>query len=436
MSNSSRDIVFYPAISGTFRKEKVSDKERKVLDEVNNKVAAGLTLDEVMNFVFDSTSRIFDFDRVGLTFLEEENTRLTANWARADYEHLYLKNGYSEDLRGSSLEKVLRGGVPRVINDLEKYLDVHPESVSTKLVVKEGVRSSMTCPLKVEERIVGLYFMSSRKPNAYDTHQAALHMMIAERLSQSVEKARLIEQLRNAGNAYLEMLGFVSHELKNPLSSMITDIYMLKEGYLGNLTDEQMTSLERIDNKTEYIINMVREYLDLSRLEAGNLSVNVKKNVDLAAEVVEPAIDIVLPQIEANEMKLDRLLPAERVKADVDGDLLKIVVVNFVGNAAKYGLKGGRIEVSLDKQDEKIVFSVYNDGPGFSKEHKSKLFRKFSRLDEPELMQHKGTGVGLYTCRRIIKLHNGSIWADSEKGKWAKFSFEIPIVYEKKPDAE
>ena len=172
---------------------------------------------------------------------EEVNSgrRVVAHHARADYQPLHLKAGYAEDLARSSLRKVIASGRPRVINDLPQYLRDHPDSVSTRLIVAEGLHSSMTCPLSVAGRQVGLLFRSSRQAHAYDDHQVRLWQAVAERISQAVEKAYRIEQLDQANRAYMEMLGFVSHELKNPVASMVLDARLLVDGYLGDLTDKQ-----------------------------------------------------------------------------------------------------------------------------------------------------------------------------------------------------
>ena len=131
-----------------------------------------------------------------MSFVEEQGGRLAAHYARAHYDPLILKKGYTEDLAGSSLERVIASGRPRIIDDLERYLADHPASASTKLLVREGVRSSMTCPLLVDGRVAGLLFFSATRPHAYTEHHVRLHQAMAERLGQAVEKARRIERTR------------------------------------------------------------------------------------------------------------------------------------------------------------------------------------------------------------------------------------------------
>lgn len=402
-----------------------SSQERRILDEVNRRVASGQSLDSVMNFVFDTTRDIFPCDRIGLAFLQDDGRRVVAYWARAQYEPLVLTKEYAQDLRGSSLAAVLKTNRVRIINDLEAYLHRKPQSEATRLLVQEGVRSSMTCPLVVERRPIGFLFRSSRRPYAYTHRETALHLAMAERLSQAVEKAYRIEQLEAANRAYFEMLGFVSHELKSPLASVVMDARMLTEGYLGDLAPKQKEKAGRIIQKVEYLLNLVREYLDLARVEGGQIRVEPRP-LDFRSEVLEPSIDIVRAQIEEKEMELVVSFPEHSEPVQCDLDLMRVVVVNLLGNAVKYGYAKGAIRVVGEISQGMLRVTIRNSGPGFPPSERYRLFRKFSRIPTPELLKEKGTGVGLYTTWQIIQRHEGTVRADSEPGEWAEFTFEIP----------
>ena len=99
---------------------------------------------------------------------------------------------------------------------------------------------------------------------------------------------------------------------------------------------------------------------------------------------------------------------------------------NLLSNAAKYGRNGGAIRIDASERDGEVQVSVWNEGEGIRKEDLQKLFGKFSRLDRPSAKSRKGTGLGLFVSREIIEKHGGRIWAESEAGKWAKFSFTVP----------
>jgi signal transduction histidine kinase len=412
----------------------ITGEERTILRTVNQKIAARPSLRAIVDYLFDNTQGLIPCDRMGLAFVDEQGQLVTSYYNRASYERLFIDKDYAEALQGSSLSDVLRTGMPRIIDDLEEYLLAHPRSRSTRLLVREGVRSSLTCPLSVEGRVVGFIFRSSRETRTYRTRHIELQMAITERLSQAVEKAWRIEQLEEASYAYTQMLGFVSHELKSPVASMVTDAQILSRGYLGDLTPEQRAKVQSMERKGQYLLGLVREYLDLARVEGGELRLDTRSRVDVMQDVVAEAVDLVRPQVDAHGMQLMTCVPVPPLPlVCCDPTLLRIVLVNLLDNAIKYGNEGGDIRLTTEvltdaKSGERLKVSVWNAGPGFTQAQQNKLFRRFSRLDDPALKSRRGTGVGLYNAWRIVQLHQGRITAESKHGAWAEFSFEIPAA--------
>jgi signal transduction histidine kinase len=427
MTDSQTSVRYVDPARPTPVMRPFSEEERRILRVVNQRVAAMSTLSDVVDFLFEETGPIFPCDRIGLAFVEDGGGRVVAHHARANYEPLLLSEGYAEDLTATSLGPVLERRLPRIIDDLEAYLEAKPASRSTSLLVREGVRSNLTCPLQVEGRVVGFIFRSSRQAHAYSSRHVELSIAIAERISQAVEKAWRIEQLEQANRAYFEMLGFVSHELKNPVASIVTDAKLLTHGYLGELEPQQKAKIERMIQKGQYLLDLVNEYLDLARLEEPALKLRVQPATLFIEEVLEPAFDLVRPQRETRQMTIKTELPPDgSLLVSCDPGLMRIVLVNLLANAVKYGDAGSEIRLAILKRKHGISVSVWNQGPGFPASEKDKLFRKFSRLDSPGLQEHKGTGVGLYNAWRIIQLHGGRIRAASKPGAWAEFSFSVP----------
>jgi len=238
--------------------------------------------------------------------------------------------------------------MPRLVGDLEIHLREHPGSRSSRLLVKEGVRSSLTCPLIVEGRVIGFMFRSSRQRGAYTRRHVELSMALAERLGQAVEKAWRIEQLQEANKVYLEPLGFVSHEIKNPVASLVTDARILSQGYLGDLDDKQRAKTDQIAQKGEYLPHLVREYIDLARMESGDLVPDVRADVDFAVEVVRPSVDVIETPATAEDMHLIVDTPDDLPPAECDPTLLRIVLANLLSNTVKYGEPGVRYASPCD----------------------------------------------------------------------------------------
>jgi signal transduction histidine kinase len=403
----------------------ITDDEKTAIRMMNQQIAAKSSLNAVGDFLFERVRSVIPCDRVGLACVEDGGRRVVAHYARAVYEPLLLTRGYVGDLRGGSLESVLKTGRPRIIDDLVKYLDEHPGSHSTHLLVREGVRANLTCPLMLEGQFLGFLFLSSRQPNAYTAHHVELLTRVSERLSQAVEKAGRIEQLVEANHAYLEMLAFVSHEIKNPVASMVTDARLLADGYLGPLEPRQIDKVERLIGKGQYMLELVQDYLDLARVDGGGLELAARSDVDVVAEIVTPATDIVRSQLDRRHMRLELDLPAQNTVAECDPALLRIVLVNLLSNAIKYGSEGGEIRLRVVREEGRLAISVWNQGQGFAPEERDRLFRRFSRLRSSAIQDKRGTGVGLYSSWRIIQLHQGRIRARSQPGAWAEFSFEL-----------
>lgn len=172
-------------------------EEMRLLADVSARFSSGAMLGEVLSFIYDSFRPLLPYDRIGLSFLEGHppHTAVRAAWARSDSPVLYLIEGYTAPLAGSSLHTIIETGRPRILNDLEEYLRVRPRSDSTARIVKEGMRSSLTCPLVAQGNPIGFMFFSSRTPAAYEGIHVATFQVLAGTVSLAVERGRLYGQL-------------------------------------------------------------------------------------------------------------------------------------------------------------------------------------------------------------------------------------------------
>jgi len=245
---------------------------------------------------------------------------------------------------------------------------------------------------------------------------------------QLIQKQSELESINreceNTNKNYMEMLGFVSHELKNPLASAIMSLYTVKDGYLGKITKAQEKGLSSVAESLDYFQDMISNYLDLSRLEKGELYVD-KEKIVLKLDVIDPILTALQREICEKNIKVESLVP-KSAEVCADRDLLRIVYDNLLSNAIKYGFEGGSIQLELEEGENQFIMSVFNEGQGIPDDKMEMLFKKFSRIDISGLAGKKGTGLGLYICKEIIEAHGGKIWAESEVGRWAKFVFSLP----------
>lgn len=402
-----------------------TSSELRVFAAINQQIAGAGSLRAILRYLFDATRELMPCDRLSLAFVEDR-THLIARHVVASYEPLVLKEGYVEELGASSLRGVLSSALPRVIDDLEIYANKHPESVSTRMLLAEGVRSSMTCPLLMNREVVGLLFRSSRQPGAYTERHARLQQAISQRLAQAVEKVHRIEQLDRALADYRRMLRFVTEQLEGSLTSMMVDVHGLIDGRHGELSAQQGPVMARLVERGDQLYELIKDYRDLERIETQEMHLRVQDTVKLEQQVVLPAMEILRSELAFYPMEVEVHLPTEEVGVECDPELLTSALVNLLSNALKYGAHGGHVEIVVAHKDGGFELSVHNDGPGFSPRARGEIFRKFKRLDEARLSDRAGTGLGLFTVNHIARLHGGQVFAESEPGQYARVGLFVP----------
>jgi len=242
----------------------------------------------------------------------------------------------------------------------------------------------------------------------------------------SQELKRAYTKVDEKNRAYLEMLGFVTHELKSPLASIVFAIGSLRDHLLGPLNESQEAVLKSSAKSADYLNSTIANFLNLSRIEEGELKLKLWK-VSLRSTIIDPAIQRLSEMVSDNEMTVYCSV-ASNLEVTCDPNLLTSVFQNLISNAIKYGKKGSQIKIELETglDDSFIQLSVFNEGHGFNKEEAKEMFTKFRRFRAENYNTKSGTGLGLFVTKNIVKKHGGNIWAESEEGKWAKFIFTLP----------
>ena len=242
-------------------------------------------------------------------------------------------------------------------------------------------------------------------------------------LKEREESLRISNQKLAASNkSYVDLIGFVAHELKGILASAVMNAYAVRDGYLGMVNFKQRKALDSVTRNLDYLDATVKKFLNLGRIERGELPVH-KTKLSLKTDVFDNSIHSLAAIAFRKNLNISNAIDPNLV-VEADSDLMQIVANNLMSNAIKYSPEAGEIRVTAKQENGKVEVDVYNDSTPISDEQRARLFQKFSRLQNEETRRVKGTGLGLYITRQIVERHGGQIRVEPrEHGN--SFIFEI-----------
>jgi signal transduction histidine kinase len=237
------------------------------------------------------------------------------------------------------------------------------------------------------------------------------------------ELSRLYRELESVSSHKSEFLANMSHELRTPLNAIIGFSQVLRERMFGDINEKQEEYLDDILSSGNHLLSLINDVLDLSKVEAGQVELEVR--TFSLREALERGIVMVREGATQNRVRLGlELDPAAEV---VEGDERRIrqVVFNLLSNAVKFTPPGGRIDLKSARFDGEVRVSVADTGPGIASEDQERIFEEFQQT-EAGAGQREGTGLGLTLSKRLVELHGGRIWVESETGKGSTFVFTLP----------
>lgn len=216
------------------------------------------------------------------------------------------------------------------------------------------------------------------------------------------------------------------HDLRTPLTAMIASLDILLTNYGDKMDEMQNELLSMSMSSCRQMINQVSELLDVGKMESGALELN-RQNIDVAS-LVEQALNQVQSLARNRKITITRSIEEKMPAFDADADLLRRVLVNLVGNSLKFCPIGSSLEVSVKPQENAVLFSVQDDGPGIATQDREKIFDKWGQAESSSSGRKTSSGLGLTFCRLAVEAHGGRIWVESEVGQGSNFLFTIPLV--------
>ena len=384
-------------------------------------------LDEVrtVNAVSDAVVGVTDRERI---FAESLNRLVSL--VKADAAAIVLRHSGGEELVAASTVTIEAGTAARIAGEVLNAKTGDPDVVQRSEIPDGPLRSAAHVPLSTRGLITGLLSVYFKGEAEITESEARTLRTVARLVSVAKENADLVGELRDnnfalerANRLKSEFLANVSHELRTPMNAIIGYSKLMLDGLDGELNSQQESDLQRVTTAADNLLGLINGLLDLSKIEAGRMEINVEE-LDVRP-IIEDVVALVKPQSDSKELEVVANIPIELPTILADRARFRQVLVNLVSNAVKF-TDVGAVTISATSGDGWVTLSVADTGIGISQEAQAYIFDEFRQADASTTRRYGGTGLGLAISKRLIALHGGRIWIESGANGGSVFSFTMP----------
>jgi K+-sensing histidine kinase KdpD len=397
----------------------------ELVNEVAGKLTSTLELDEILDSAAETIRNNFNYFDVTVFLVNRQENQVVLVAHSGNYVD-FLPHGYRQNMSEGIVGWVSTHAQKVLANDVAE----DPRYVAYEY---HSTRSELAIPILIDQEVVGVLNIEDTKLHAFDETDAMVLETLCDQLGSAIRNAKLYEEVKKANSKLTELdrmksdfLSIVSHDFRSPLASVILAAKaLLKRGETAEprRVNEYLTIIVDQANKLSHL---AEDTLSIAKMESGQLSyffkvVNVERLIKDAAALVsfsrrhtlEYAVDSGVAYIKGDQSKLRQ------------------VIQNLLSNAVKYSPRGGHITVKAENySNDQLMISVSDEGIGIPAEQIDKLFQKFSRVDTSEAREIKGSGLGLWICKEIVKAHGGQIWVESKVGKGSTFKLTLKKVHQ------
>jgi signal transduction histidine kinase len=408
-----------------------SVEELKALGEVGQAVSSTLELETVLTRIASHAVQLTDAAGGAIYEYDEESEEFHLRGShQIDKEFVEALRASPIRLGGGPLGKAASSRSPvEVTNILDEreYTAVRFRPLLGRL----GYRSLLAVPLLREQRIMGGLTIFRRTTGSFPPEVVNLLQTFATQSVLAIQNARLFReieeksrQIEAANRHKSEFLANMSHELRTPLNAIIGFSEVLQERMFGELNEKQAEYTDDILTSGRHLLSLINEILDLSKVEAGRMELEVA-TFDLPL-AIDNARTFLRERAVKHGINLD--VTVDERLGDFTGDERKIkqILLNLLSNAVKFTPEGGRIGISARQTDGAIEISVTDTGIGIAPEDQARIFEEFRQVGGDYAHKKEGTGLGLTLAKKFVELHGGGIWVESEVGKGSTFTFTLP----------
>lgn len=408
--------------TGMMEKSQKRVAQINLVNQIAGKLTSSLDVDELLTSASESIQRNFHYFDVTIFLINHEERELILAAHAGNYID-FLPHGYRQQIGQGIIGWVAEHGQAVLANDVS----LDPRYISYQY---HNTNSELALPVLIDDEVIGVLNVEDTKLHAFDETDVLVLETLCDQIGSAVRNAKLFDEIKKNNQRLLELdrlktdfVGIVSHDFRTPLSTIMLAAKSL-------LRKEDTLHAERLREYLNIIVDqagklskLAEDTLSIAKIEAGQLNYQFKI-VNVESIIQEAASMVKISARHLFNYSVD--LNSSYVRGDQNK--LRQVLQNLISNAVKYSPAGGHINVTVapnEQQADEVSFVVHDEGLGIPPEHQGKLFQKYMRVDTGEAVKIKGTGLGLWICREIIKAHGGRIWVESEVGKGSRFMFTL-----------
>jgi signal transduction histidine kinase len=243
--------------------------------------------------------------------------------------------------------------------------------------------------------------------------------------STSDELQRVHRELELASRHKSDFLATMSHELRTPLNAIIGFSEVLHEQMFGELNEKQLAYVYDVLAAGKHLLSLINDVLDLAKIEAGRMELELSSVA--IPEILRSAVSMLSERASRGGVALALTTP-EEITITADERRVRQIVFNLLSNAVKFTPSEGRVDITARCEDGRVEVAVADTGPGIAAEHLETIFEEFEQTSDGK--QAEGTGLGLPLSRKLVELHGGHLWVESEVGRGSTFRFTLPVRQE------
>ena len=388
-------------------------------------------LKSVLNTLVKSVARLCEADMAairrpkGSAFLH-----VASHGSPGEYDE-YMQSHPIEPDRGTIAGRVLLEGKPIHVPDVQ----TDPEYTMVGISTRTGFHTILGIPLLREGSPVGVIILGRKMVRPFTDKQIELATTFADQAGIAIENVRLFDEIQDkshqleiASQHKSQFLANMSHELRTPLNAILGYTELILDNIYGETPDKMREVLDRLHANGKHLLGLINDVLDLSKIEAGELT------LDLADYSLKEVVQTVFTAVESlatgKKLALTIGVAPNLPRGHGDERRLVQVLLNLVGNAIKF-TDNGEVAIKATMSDGSFTVAVRDTGPGIAPSDQDKIFGEFQQADNSATKRKGGTGLGLSIAKRIIGMHGGRIWVESDVGKGSEFAFTIPVKVER-----